>query len=354
MASRLTDKEIHVIQSIAAGFGLFVLSFASCAGSALAADYRIVREFAIPGAGGWDYLTYDAKNDRLFIARNDRVQVVDPLDGRLLGEVADTAGVHGVALVPALGKGYTSNGRAGAIGVFDVETLKTTATIATPEGRNPDFILYDDHSRRIVAFNGSSANATVVRVADDRIVGTIALPGKPEASASDLRGTVFVAIEDRDEVASIDLARGEVIGTMSLPGCHEPAGLALDPETRRLFVGCHNETLVVVDIDAGRVIATLPIGKGVDATVFDPLTKLIFSSQGDGTLTIIRETSAERFDLVENVRTVAGARTMALNPKTHEIYLVSAEFDDVPPSQGAPRRRIVRPGTFRLTVLAPH
>ena len=322
------------------------------AGSAAAADYRVVRESKIAGAGGWDYLTFDASSGRLFIARGDRVQVVDPVDGRLLGEVADTPGVHGVALVPSRGKGYTSNGRAGSIGVFDLGTLKPISTIVTPDGRNPDFIVYDDRANVVIALNGGSANASVIGVDDDRLLRTVALPGKPEAAVSDREGLVYANIEDHDEIAVIDPVQGSVVATLALPGCHEPAGLAIDAQTRRLFVGCHNRALLIVDIDADRILATLPIGRGVDATTFDPQTKLVFSSQGDGTLTIVREVSASRFDLVQTVTTHPGARTMALNPVQHEVYVVSAEYDEAPATDGAPRgRRTVRPDTFKLTVL---
>jgi DNA-binding beta-propeller fold protein YncE len=340
----IIQRGIHLVAAAAA-----IVSMSA----AFAADYRIVRQFAIAGDGGWDYLTYDAPGKRLFIARGDRVQVVDPKDGRLIAEIPGTAGVHGVALVPTLGKAYASSGRADSIAVIDLQTLKTKTTIATPEGKNPDFITYDDHTKQVVAFNGRSNNASVIDVVHDRLAKTIPLAGKPEAAVSDGRGRTYVNIEDKNEIAVLDLVKGTVVATMPLAGCDEPAGLAIDPKTRRLFVGCHNNAMLVVAIDGGKVIATLPIGQGVDANAFDPQSHLAFSSQGDGTLTVVKEASADRFDVQQNATTVKGARTMALNPVDHEVYVVSAEVDEAPAAAGQTRpRRTMRPGTFKLYVLS--
>lgn len=318
-----------------------------------AADFHVVRRFVVPGDGGWDYLAFDSEAQRLYIARSDRVQVVDPADGRLVGEVPDTPGVHGVAIVRKHGKGYTSNGRGDAIGVFDLPSLKRVTTIATPAGKNPDFILYDDASDRVIAFNGRSANATVVDPASDRLTTTIALPGRPESAVADGRGRVFVDLEDRNAIAVIDAAKGVVVDTIALAGCDEPAGLAIDRENRRLFVGCHNRRLLVVAIDGARTLATLPIGEGVDANAFDAGRGLAFSSQGDGTLTVVHATASGGFEVLQTATTARGARTMTVNAANHEVYVVSAEFDEAPAVPGQARgRRTVRPGTFTVYVLS--
>ncbi len=318
-----------------------------------AADFGIVKRFDVPGAGGWDYLQYDADRGRLFITRADRVQVVDAKDGHLVGEIPDTPGVHGVALASRLGKGFTSNGRGNSITVFDLATLATTKTIPIPDARNPDFILYDDATTLVVTFNGGSANATIVDAATERVVRTVPLPGRPESAAVDGKGRAYVALEDKDVIAIIDLPAGRVIGTIALPGCDEPAAVAIDRQERRLFVGCHNRTMDVVAIDRAATIATLAIGSGVDAATFDPGSRLAFTSQGDGTLTVVRETSTDRFEVVQNVVTIAGARTMALDPNGPSIYVVSADFDEAPavPGQARPRRT-VRPGTLKLYRIA--
>jgi DNA-binding beta-propeller fold protein YncE len=350
----LSSGHIVSMNNSTFAFGVIaVIASASLAGPACAGDYQVVRSFEVAGGGGWDYLTYDAIGHRLFIARADRVQVVDPVDGSLIAEIPGTAGVHGVALAQRAGKGYASSGRANSIAVFDLKTLQVTTTIATPESKNPDFIAYDEFSNQVVAFNGGTSNASVIDVAHDRVAKTIALSGKPEAAVSDGRGRTYVNIEDKNEIAVLDLKKGSVVSTIPLAGCDEPAGLAIDAKTRHLFVGCHNNAMLVVAIDSRVVIASLPIGAGVDANAFDPVTKLAFSSQGDGTLTVVRESSANRYEVAQSVTTVKGARTMALNTNDHDVYTVSAEFDEAPPVEGQTRpRRTVRPGTFKVYVLS--
>jgi YVTN family beta-propeller protein len=321
-------------------------------GGAAAAEYVLKAKFKIGGEGGWDYLTYDAPSNRLFIARATRVQIVDPDQGKVLAEIPDTSGVHGIALANDLGKGYTSNGRDNSVTVFDLNTLKTIAKIKTIGGENPDFIAYDAVSKRILAFNGRSHNASVIDAATDKLVATIALSGKPEAAVADGKGMMFVNIEDKNEITAIDTRRDAVAASWPVAGCNELAGLAIDTQTRRLFVGCHNKLMVILNADSGKVVTTLPIGEGVDANAFDTETKQAFSSQGDGTLTIVREESADKFSVQQNAATQRGARTMALNPKNHDIYLVSAEYDEAPAVVGQQRlRRTMKPDTFTLLVM---
>ena len=336
-----------LLSACVAAFGLIVSPVAH------AGDYVLKATHRIAGEGGWDYLSYDASSNRLYVTRGTRIQVVDPDSGQLVAEIPDTPGVHGVALALDLGKGYTSNGRGNSITVFDLDRLRTLTQVATPDADNPDFIVYDAVSRRVFAFNGRSHDASVIDATTDRIVATIALAGKPESAVVDGRGKVFVAIEDRNEIQVIDARSAHVNASWTVTGCDEPAGLAIDTESQRLFVGCHNRVMAIVSSEAGATVATLPIGAGVDAVVFDTLTKQAFSSQGDGTLTVVRAETGDRFSVQQTVATPSGARTMALNPRTHELYLVTAEYDETAGANQPGVRRTMRPGTFRLLVLAP-
>jgi YVTN family beta-propeller protein len=320
--------------------------------AAAAADYTLKARFTIGGEGGWDYLTYDAASSRLFIARATRVQVVDPEKGTVLAEIADTPGVHGVALAQELGKGYTSNGRDNSVSVFDLKSLKAIANIKVTGGETPDFIAYDAVTQRVVAFNGRSHNASVIDARTDRLVATLALSGKPEAAVADGKGFMYVDIEDKNELTSIDMRKLAVAATWPLPACQGPAGLAIDAKMRRLFVGCRNKVMLVLDADSGKSITSLPIGEGVDANAFDPVTGLVFSSHGDGTLTVIRQEAADKYSIQQNATTQRGARTMALNPRNHDVYLVTAEFDEVPAADGKPgTRRVMKPNSFALLVM---
>jgi DNA-binding beta-propeller fold protein YncE len=315
--------------------------------------YKLKARHVIGGEGGWDYLSVDPAANRLYIARGQRVQVVDPDSGHVVGEIADTAGVHGVALDAELGKGYTSNGRGNSVTVFDIATLKTLSVIALTGAENPDFIALDPSTQRVLAFNGRSHNASVIDARSDRQLGNVPLSGKPEAAVADGRGHLFVDIEDKNELVRIDTAAAKVDATWPLPGCDEPAGLAIDPVAHRLFVGCHNRTLLVINAEDGAVVAKLPIGEGVDANAYDPKTRLVFSSQGDGTMSVISAAPGDKYSVAQTVATQSGARTMALNPVNHEVYLVSAEFDTQPPAEGQTRpRRVMKPGSFVLLVYA--
>jgi DNA-binding beta-propeller fold protein YncE len=323
-------------------------------GAAGAQSYSLARSHRLGGEGGWDYLSHDVGSNRLFITRGNRVQVVDGRSGTVIGEIPDTPGVHGVAIAAELGKGYTSNGRDDSIGVFDLKTLEPVARVPTPLGQNPDFIVFDPSTHRVFAFNGRSHNASVIDTHTDRLVATIALRGKPEAAVADGRGSVYVDIEDTNELTAIRAADATVMATWPLKGCEEPAGLAMDTQARRLFVGCHNRTLLVVDADNGSLIDSHPIGAGVDANAYDPQTRQIFSSQGDGTVNIISAQGGDRYTPTQTVATRVGARTMALNTATHEIYLVTADFEEQPPASGSTRpRRVVKPESFTLLVLRP-
>jgi YVTN family beta-propeller protein len=315
------------------------------------AKYEVKQKFVLGGDGGWDYLTFDPAGKRLFISRGTHVMVVDPYKGSIIGDIPDTAGVHGIALAQDLGKGFTSNGRDNTVTVFDLKTLKETAKVKI-EGENPDAILYDAASQRVFTFNGRSKNATVIDAGKGAVVATIPLDGKPEFGAADGKGMVYVNIEDKSEVTAIDAKKAAVVKSWPLAPCEEPSGLAMDQKHRRLFAGCHNKMMAVMDADSGKVIATPPIGQGVDANAFDPDTQLAFSSNGDGTLTVVHEDSPDKFSVVENAATQRFARTMALDTSNHDVYEVTAEIEEAPPAKEGERpRRTMKPGTFTLLVV---
>jgi len=311
--------------------------------------YRLARTLKIGGAGGWDYLTFDAAGRRLFIARATRIQVVDADRGALIGEIGGTDGVHGIALAADLGEGFASDGKANAVTVFDLKTLKVLATIKIA-GRNPDAIVYEPATKRVLTFNGASRDATVIDAVERSVVATIALPGKPEFAAVDGKGGVFVNIEDTSQLIAIDAAKGAAGAPIALSPCVEPSGLSIDAVNRRLFAGCHNRLMTVVDPDTRKVVATLPIGAGVDATAFDAGAHAAFSSNGDGTLTVIHEAGPDAFSVAQNAATQKGARTMALDPSTHDVYLVTADLKPAVEKGGRPKPV---DGTFRVLVLSP-
>ncbi len=314
------------------------------------APYRITAQWAPGGAGGWDYLAVDSEGKRLFVTRGDHVDVLDLATGRLLGQVAPTSGVHGVALAPKHGRGYASNGRADTVLVFDLASLKIEKTIALA-GRNPDAILYDAASDRVFVFNGKSHDASVIDPATNEEVATLPLSGKPEFAVADGAGRVFVNIEDRAELVTLDTRATKVARTWTLPGCVEPTGLALDRAHDRLFSTCQNGHLLVTDAVDGRHVATLPIGPGPDGVVFDPALGRVVSSNGqDGTLTVIQQQSPDDYEILGSVPTRTSARTIVLDPASHRLFLSSAAFDP-PAVPGA--RPTATPDSFRVLVFSP-
>lgn len=314
------------------------------------AGYHLLKRIEIGGEGGWDYLTVDGAARRLYVSHATRVVVIDIDKGAVVGEIPSTNGVHGIAIAPELGRGFTSNGRDNTSTIFDLKTLNVLGQVKT--GTNPDAIIYDPATRRVFAFNGRSADATAIDAAAGTVAGTIALGGKPEFAAADGRGMVYVNIEDKSEVVAIDSKKLTVKARWPLAPGQEPSGMAMDRQTRRLFIGCANKKMIVMNADNGRVVADLPIGDGVDGTTFDPETKLAFSSNGEGTLTVVHEDSADKFAVVENAPTQRGARTLALDPKTHAVFLATAQFGPPPaatPERPHPRPSMV-PGSFVILV----
>jgi DNA-binding beta-propeller fold protein YncE len=314
--------------------------------------YKVVNTYKVGGDGGWDYLTADASARRLYISRATHVIVLDLDSGKTVGDIPDTPGVHGIALAPELGRGFISNGREGTVSIFDMKTLATSSKVKV--GDNPDAILYDPATKRVFTFNGRSQDSTAIDAEKGTVLGTIKLDGKPEFAASDGKGGVWVNIEDKSELTAIDPAKLEVKATWPLAPCTEPSGLSMDKKNHRLFVGCDNKMMAVVNADTGKVLATPAIGDGVDATAFDDGTGLAFASCGEGVLTIVKEESADKFSVAENVPTQQGARTLALDSKTHNVYVVTAKFGP-PPAATAdnPRpRRSILPDSFVVLVLS--
>jgi DNA-binding beta-propeller fold protein YncE len=334
------------------GAGLMIAAVAVGAPAARAEDYKVLQKATLGGEGGWDYITVDPAAHRLYIARATRVMVVDADTLEPLGEIPDTAGVHGVAVVPNLGRGFTSNGRAGTATVFDLKTLAKVGEVKT--GENPDAILYEPKSGRVLTFNGRSHDATVIDPRAGASAGTIALGGKPEAAVYDEKGTVFVNIEDTSEIAALDPVAMKVKARWPLSPCTEPSGLAIDRAHRRLFAACDNKMMAVVDADSGKVVATPAIGEGTDGAAFDADRQLAFSTNGrDGTLTVVREAAPDKFEIVQTLPTARSARTVALDPVTHRVYTVAAQFGPAPsPTAEQPRPRPpVLPGTFQVIVV---
>ena len=327
-----------------------VLCFAVTA-IAAASGYHVVQTWKVGGDGGWDYLKIDSQARRLYISRATRVLVIDADSGKSVGEIPDTPGVHGIALAPEFSKGFTSNGRENTVNVFDLTTLKVLNKIKV--GARPDAIIYDPATKRVFTFNAGSQDATAIDAAKGEVVGSIPLGGKPEFAASDSKGTVFVNLEDKNQLFALDSDKLTVKQRWDLPGCEEPSGLAMDQKNRRLFVGCGNKKMPIVDADSGKILTTLPIGDGVDATAFDDATGLAFASCGEGVLTVVREESPDKFTVVENVPTQKGARTMALDSKTHNAYTVTAKFGPPPAptaDQPHPRPSLI-PDTFVVLVV---
>lgn len=315
------------------------------------AGFHVARTFAIGGDGGWDYPTVDSGAHRLYLSHAARVDVVDTETGAIVGAIPDTQGVHGIAIAADLGHGYVSNGRANTVTVFDLKTLAVLATVKVT-GENPDDICYDPSTRRVFTFNGRSSNATAIDAVTNQVVGTLALPGKPEFAATDGKGRMFVNIEDKSLIVAFDPKALAITAQWSIAPCEEPSGLAIDREHRRLFAVGGNKLMAVVDADSGKLITTVPIGSGPDGVAFDAGAGLAFSANGKGTLTVVHEDSPEKFTVAAIVPTKRGARTIALDEATRRLYLPTAEFGPAPsPTADRPHPRpSIVPGSFVVVV----
>src|SRR3954469_22782878 len=335
--------------------GLVVLAL--CGAMALrseAADAcKFLTEIPIGGEGGWDILTVDSAARRLYLSHATKIVVVDLEKNAVAGEIADTPGVHGFIPVPETGNGFSTNGKENKSSVVDLKTLKTSSKIDT--GANPDAFAYDSKRGELYIFNHSGGSATVIEAKNAKVVATIQLGGEPEFGVSDdAAGKIYVNLEDKSEVAAIDAAKHEVVARWPLAPGTEPTGIALDAAHHRLFATCHNKMMEMLDTATGKVMASVPIGAGVDGCAFDDASQLAFASCGEGATTIAKE-EGDKLTTVQTLKTERSARTIALDPKTHRIYLLSAQFEPaVTPSPGAsPTRPKMIPNTLKLLVYGP-
>lgn len=328
-------------------------ALASLAGPAWAQapSYHVAQTYTLGGEGGWDYLALDTAGNRLFIARQDRDMVVDPATGRVLDSVPGLNRAHGVAFDYAAGHGFATSGEDSTVTMFDLKTLRVLRRTHVAE--DDDGILFDPATGRIFTMNGDAGTAAALDGRTGRLLGTVDLGGKPEFGVSGGHGKLFINLEDKSEVAEVDARTLRVVRRWSLAPCEGPSGLAIDVAHRRLFSGCHSGVMAISDGRAGRLITTVPIGRGVDACRYDAGTHLAFASNGDGTITVIREVSPDSFAVEQNIATKRGARTMELDPRSHRLYTVTADFGPEPPATPGQRfrRPPILPGTFALMVL---
>jgi len=334
----------------AALLALAVLPLAAAAAAPLPAP-RLLSRLTLGGPGGWDYLVFDAPSRHLFVSRGDRVLVIDVDAGKQIGMIPGTAGVHGIALADDLQRGFVSDGASASVTVFDLASLKTVATIRGT-GRNPDAILYDPASRHVLTFNGRSASASVIDPATNAVIGSIALPGKPEFAVADGAGHVYVNIEDKAELVQLDSIHGKLLQAWPLAPCTSPTGLALDHTHHRLFSVCDNRTMTVLDALDGHHVADVPIGDGPDGVVFDAAEAMIYSANGEsGTLTAVHEDDPDHYRVTATIPTQVSARTLTLDPKLHRLYLSAARLGATRQANG---RRTIEPDSFAvLTVGRP-
>ena len=325
--------------------GLLIVTAAPLFGAE--GTYRFVKEIPVGGEGGWDYASVDPAAHRLYVTHATKVIVIELQQDKVVGEVADTPGVHGFCLAPKLGRGFASNGRENKVSIVDLATLKTLSKVDT--GTNPDAIMFEPTQGEVYAFNGRSQSATVFEAATGKVVATIPLGGKPEFAVCDPEaGRVYVNIEDKNDIAVIDVKTHAVVSRWPIAPGEEASGLAIDLAHHRLFACCGNEKLVMLDSQSGKVVASVPVGPGVDATAFDPGTQLVFvSAGGNGTVTIAHLDAPDKLTVVQTLATEKGARTMTIDPTTHRIYLASAKFEA---GAGAGRRPPMVPGSFKVLV----
>jgi DNA-binding beta-propeller fold protein YncE len=330
-----------------------MLGFYTYTNAQTKSEYKIENKFSLEGVGGWDYLTVDDSTGRLFVSHGTVVQVVDVKDGKTLATISDLKGVHGIAIVPEFNKGFITCGKDSSVTIFDLKTYSKLAYVKVT-GANPDAILYDSFSKKVFIYNGRTSNATVMDASTNKIVETIALSGKPEFSVSDGNGKVYVNIEDKSEVTMINSSTLKVEQTWPVKPGEEPTGLALDNVTHRLFV-VTDKLMIILDAQNGKVITTLPIGENVDGCVFDPRLKRAYSSNGDGTMTVVQEENANSFKILQTVATQKGARTICVSSKTHHIYLPAAEYGVTPEKtkENPNPRPTIKPNSFVVLDIVP-
>jgi YVTN family beta-propeller protein len=306
--------------------------------------YRLTDSFHIASSGFWDYIAVN--KNKLYVSHSTQVNILNKENGDSIGVISNTTGVHGIAFDNELNKGYTSNGRLNNVTVFDLTTNRILAQI--PTGMNPDAIFYDDYSKKIITCNGRSNSLSIIDPMTDKVVDTIPLSGKPETAVSDGAGKVFVNIENKSSISEIDIKNFKLEKTWPIAPGESPSGLSIDRKTNRLFAGCDNKMLVVLNAENGSVVSTPAIGEGCDGTAFDPDLNYVYSSNGEGTLTVLKEISKDKYEVIENIPTKRGARTLVVDHETHTVYLPTADFK---PTENGERRPPMVPGSFQVLVL---
>jgi hypothetical protein len=333
---------------------LLAMPLMFCMGASAQAGYHIVDKIAVGGEGGWDYLEPDPVGRRLYVTHKDHVVVIDMDKLTVIGDIPDSPGMGGVAIARELNRGFTANGAEDMIGVFELDTLKPIAKWPAT-GKRPNQIAYEPITQRVFSFNSTGRNVTVFDAKTGAVLSTIEVDGRTEFYTLDGKGMIYDSLEDRSTVIAIDARTMKVTDTYSLAPNQGPAGTVMDPNTRRIFVACHSKAFLVLDADTGKILTSFPIGEGNDAAKFDPGLKLAFASNGDGTLAVVHEDGNDKFSLVQTVKTEVGASKMAVDAKTHRLFLPSADFIPPPPAtpeNPKPRRTMV-PGSFRVLVLEP-
>jgi YVTN family beta-propeller protein len=330
----------YLLQSFAAIVLFFAVSGANAQGTS---GFKVSKQFSIPSAGGWDYIAVGPDN-RVYVSHGTQVNILNQETGDSVGVIAGTTGVHGIAFVPSMNRGYTSNGRLNNVFAFDLKTDQVIAEIAT--GQNPDAIMYDEFSKMVITCNGRSKDLSVIDPSTNKVVATIPVSGKPETAVSDNAGQLFVNIEDKNQIDVIDIKANKVVKSWSIAPGDGPTGLAIDLQTKRLFAGV-DKMLIVVDANNGKIVDKLPIGDGCDGVGFDSSLKYIFASCGEGKLTVIEEMSADKFKVIDNIDTKRSARTIAVDGNRHEVYLPAADMEKAATGE---RPKMI-PGSFQVIVV---
>jgi YVTN family beta-propeller protein len=334
-------------------FALILGSASSGFTQAKTSDYKPVAKIKVEGDGGWDYITSDDETGYVYISHSTIVQVLDTKTGTVKATIPDTKGVHGIALAKDLNKGFISNGKDTSVTVFDLKTFATITKVKVT-GKNPDAILYDSFSKKVFAYNGRTSNATVIDAKTNAVVATIPLEGKPEFSVADGKGKVFVNIEDKHKVCMINSSTLKVEQTWAIAPGEEPSGLAIDIKNHRLFLVCGNNLMIIMNSETGKVISNFPIGDGSDGIAFDPSNERAYSSNGDGTITVVQGKNGGEYKILETIPTQKGARTIAVDTKTHHLYLPTAEFEPAPAGEGNEKKRpSMKKGSFCILDVAP-
>jgi DNA-binding beta-propeller fold protein YncE len=317
--------------------------------AAEAPGFKVTKKYPVPGNGGFDYIVFDSSYNRLYVSHGTEVDVLDADSGKVLGKVEDTPGVHGIAIVPNLHRGFTTNGGNATVSVFDTDTFKTVKKISVD--KDPDFTAYDPRTKRVLVCHGDAAAITAIDPEKQEVIGKIDLGGGAEAAVVDGKGTGFVNLEEESTVVSFDPQRLTVKKKWPIAGCKTPTGLAMDTSNSRLFIGCRSKVLAVMDARDGKVITTLPIGERVDAVAYDPDNNLIFASNADGTVSVIRKKGPNEYESVGDIRTQQSAKTMAFDPKTKRLFLSAAEMEAAPNITGQKARMRPKPGSFTVLVV---